>query len=178
MLLGRDTILARCHELARAIAAEYTAQPPCIVAVLEGARTFTEQLTKLLPGRPRYHEVRASSYGAGTVSSGKVVVTGSAPPVAGQRVLLVEDIVDTGRTIDKLRAWLLELGAVDVRVATLLSKPSRRVVTVPLDYVGFEIPDEFVIGYGMDYAGKYRELPDVVIYQPQHAEAGGEGSAG
>jgi len=167
ILIPRASVHARIGELARALASEYAKDPPCVIAVLEGARTFAEHLTKLLPGRPDYHAVRASSYGDGMVSSGRVAIASGVPPVQDRRVLLLEDIVDTGRTIDKLRTWLLTHGAKDVKVAALLSKPSRRVVDVELDWVGFEIPDEFVIGFGMDAAGKYRELPDVAIYKEQ-----------
>ncbi len=172
VLFSRDTILRRVHELARAILDDLQATgattPPCLVSVIEGARPFARLLQQVLPGQLPVHEVRASSYGRGTVSSGQVAVSGAERvPVRGQHVLLLEDIVDTGRTIAALRARFLADGAESCRVATLLSKPSRRVVEVPLDYTGFEIPDEFVLGFGMDLDGRYRELPDVVIYDPE-----------
>ena len=103
-------------------------------------------------------------------SSGTVrVLTGHDIPVAGRDVLLVEDIVDTGRTVAALRDHLLAAGATGFRVATLLTKPAHRCVQLSLDYTGFEIPDEFVIGFGMDLAGKYRELQDVAVYEESRA---------
>lgn len=164
VLLSRDQILRRCHEIARAITADCGPEPVCLVAVIEGARPFARELQRLLPGAPAVHEVRASSYGKGTVSAGQVVVSGASVPCAGRHVLLLEDIVDTGRTIATLRERFAAAGARSCRVATLLSKPSRRVVQVELEYVGFEIPDEFVLGFGMDLDGRYRDVPDVVVY--------------
>lgn len=169
VLLSRDLILRRIRELADRITGDFGAfagGPPTLVAVVEGARTFARQIRQRLPGQPTVHEIRASSYGNGTSSSGKVAITGALPdPVRDRSVLLFEDIVDTGRTVDALRRHFLEAGAADFRVASLLSKPSRRVVEVALHYVGFEIPDEFVVGFGMDYAGRFRELPEVVVYE-------------
>ncbi len=170
VMFSRDQILRRTHELARAIEHDLrtagATAPPCLVAVIEGARPFARQLQKVLAGNLPVHEVRASSYAKGTVSSGAVAVSGGAEiPCAGAHVLLLEDIVDTGRTIATLQQHFQAAGALSCRVATLLSKPSRRVVAVELHYVGFEIPDEFVLGFGMDLDGRYRELPDVVVYE-------------
>ena len=142
-----------------------------MVAVLEGARTFADQLCRKLPGKPRHHGIRASSYGSGTVSSGRVeVVATEELPVKDRVVLVIEDIVDTGHTAQKLREHLMELGASEVKSVTLLSKPSRRVVHIELDWVGFEIPDEFVIGFGMDADGKYRELDHIAVYKQAMVE--------
>ncbi len=165
VLIDRPTLLQRIAELAREVRAAFPAEPPCLVAVMDGARVFATELARHLPGFPAAHAVRASSYGHGTQSSGQVLLAASAIPVEGRPVVILEDIVDTGRTIDKLRTWLLAHGAVEVRVCTLLSKPSRRVVAVALDWVGFEIPDEFVIGFGMDVDGRYRDLPHVAVYR-------------
>lgn len=171
VLLSHEQILRRTHELARQIAADAGNEPLCLVVVIEGARTFARHLQKLLPGHLPLSEVRASSY-AGTRSSGEVKVSGGHEvPCRGRRVLLIEDIVDTGRTIAILREHFGAMGATDCRVATLLTKPARRVVDVHLDYVGFEIPDEFVLGFGMDLDGRYRELPDVVIYDAEVEQA-------
>jgi len=171
VMIGREQIGRRIRELATAIARDHV-EPPCLVAVLEGARTFATALQARLPGRPVLHEIRASSYGDGMRSSGIVrVLTGHDVPVQGRSVLLVEDIVDTGRTVAALRDHLLAAGARAFRVATLLTKPAHRCVDVRLDYTGFEIPDEFVIGYGMDLAGRFRELPDVAVYEEERARA-------
>jgi hypoxanthine phosphoribosyltransferase len=165
VLLRHDEIATRAHELARRIERELEVEKVLVVAVIEGARAFARLLREHLPGRPTVHEIRASSYGSGTQSAGSVQISGQ-PPLAcvGRTLLLVEDIVDTGRTIAALQAHFLAQGARECRVATLLSKPARRLCDVRLDYVGFVIPDEFVIGFGMDVDGRYRELPDIVVY--------------
>ncbi|MEC7584331.1 MAG: hypoxanthine phosphoribosyltransferase [Planctomycetota bacterium] len=164
VLLSNDAIVRRSHELARRIQQDYSAEPPLLVSVIEGARAFTRQLQKSL-GTIEICEIRASSYGNATESSGEVKITPmGAIDAKGRDIILVEDIVDTGRTVVALKDYFRSQGARQCRVATLLTKPSRRVVEVDLDYVGFEIPDEFVIGFGMDHAGRYRELLDVVIY--------------
>jgi hypoxanthine phosphoribosyltransferase len=166
VLLSHDQILRRVRELTAAMARDLTAggEPPLLVAVIEGALPFARLVQKGLPGALPVHEVRASSY-AGTQSSGTVTLSvGADLPCRGRTVVLLEDIVDTGRTVAALRQHFLARGAVACRVAALLSKPSRRVVEVAVDYLGFEIPDEFVIGFGMDLDGRYRELADVVVY--------------
>ncbi|MFY9341591.1 MAG: hypoxanthine phosphoribosyltransferase [Planctomycetota bacterium] len=174
VLIAHDQVVRRCHELARSIAQTLAGQPPILIAVIEGARPFAGLLQRCLPGALPVHEVRASSY-AGTQSTGEVrVTTGGDLPVRGQHVLLLEDIVDTGRTIAVLQRHFLARGAATCRVASLLSKPSRRVVEVGIDFLGFEIPDEFVLGFGMDLDGRYRELPDVVVYDPAVERAFGE----
>ncbi|MBL8738690.1 MAG: hypoxanthine phosphoribosyltransferase [Planctomycetes bacterium] len=167
VLFSNDTILRRAQELARQIHVATAPEPPMLVAVIEGARPFARLLQKFLPGSLPMHEVRAQSY-AGQHSSGKVTITtGADLPVQGRHVLLLEDIVDTGRTIAALREHFLAKGAQTCRVASLLSKPSRRVVPVAIEFLGFEIPDEFVLGFGMDLDGRYRELPDIVVYEAE-----------
>jgi hypoxanthine phosphoribosyltransferase len=174
ILLDHDTIRRRVRELARQIDGDMHGEPPCLVIVIEGARTFGRLLQEYLPGNLPLREIRAQSYGNGTVSSGRVAVDGGGDiDCRGRCVLLIEDIVDTGRTIAELRQHFLARGARAVKIVTLLTKPSRRVVEVPLDYTGFVIPDEFVIGFGMDLAGRYRELPDVVVYDEAVEKAAG-----
>lgn len=172
VLIDNDRLLRRIHELARCIAADHRDEPPALVAVIEGARVFARHLQKLLPGDLPVEEIRAASYFDGQESNGDVKLVGGGAIRARDRgLLLIEDIVDTGRTVTRVREHFLAEGARSVRVVTLLSKPARRVVPVDLDYVGFEIPDEFVVGFGMDFAGRYRELPDVVIYEESRARA-------
>jgi hypoxanthine phosphoribosyltransferase len=182
VLIAHDQILRRAHELARAIAqsvvSSYGDEPPMLIAVIEGARPFARLLQQLLPGQLPVHEVRASSYGAGTTSSGDVRISvGRELSVRGRHVLLVEDIVDTGRTVHTLQRHLTRAGARSCRVVALLSKPSRRVVDVAVDHVGFVIPDEFVLGFGLDLDGRYRELPDVVVYDAEVERAFGATAA-
>jgi hypoxanthine phosphoribosyltransferase len=154
----------RIGELARRIAADHAAEPPVCVVVLEGARVFAEALCRRLPWGSGFETVKVSSYGSGTQSSGRVtMVQDVGASVAGRAVLILEDIVDTGRTVRFLAAHFAAAGARHVHVAALLSKPARRVVSVPIRYVGFEIPDCFVIGFGMDADGEHRELPHVAV---------------
>ncbi len=156
-------------ELTRQLKDALGDEPPCLVQVVEGARPFGRLVQAGFPGQV-LHDVRARSY-EGTESTGEVTITPlggfDLAEVAGRDVVLLEDIVDTGRTVDALRRRLDAHGARSVRVVTLLSKPARRVVDVAVDLVGFEIPDEFVIGFGMDLDQRYRELPDIVVYDPE-----------
>lgn len=176
VLFSHEQIVRRSHELARAIQVATAPEPPMLVAVIEGARPFARLLQQAIPGNLPVHEVRASSY-AGTTSTGQVTITvGQDLPVRGRHVLLLEDIVDTGRTIAALRQHFTKAGARSVAVASLLSKPSRRVVAVAIEYLGFEIPDEFVIGCGMDLDGRFRELPDIVVYDAAVERAFGAGA--
>jgi hypoxanthine phosphoribosyltransferase len=144
------------------------ASRPLLVGVLRGAWVFLADLVRVLP--PDLADVdfvRARSYGADRESSGKVHITRDVEEdVRGRDVVLVEDIVDSGRTLAALQAHLRGKGARSVRVVTLLDKPSRRVVDVRPDWVGFVIPDVFVIGYGLDWAGKGRNLPDLRALEP------------
>lgn len=170
VLVTRDDVLRRSSELVRDLRAAIGDQPPLLVAVIEGARPFAGIVQQQLPGQLPVHEVRAKSY-EGTESTGNVRVDAAAglrpEMVRGRDVVLIEDIVDTGRTIAALREHFDGLGARSVRVVTMLSKPSRRVVDVEVEHIGFEIPDEFVIGFGMDLDGRYRELEDVVVYDAE-----------
>lgn len=168
VLIPAAQLALRVAELAHAIAARYVDAPPLLVVVADGARTFAKALAAAMPWTVASTEVRAVSYGSGTTSSGHVQLHGLDATLLAQRdVIIVEDIVDTGRTIERILAELRVAGARTTGVAALLSKPSRRVVSVPIDWLGFEVPDLFVIGYGMDVAGRWRELPDVVVYDPE-----------
>jgi hypoxanthine phosphoribosyltransferase len=170
VLFSNDDILRRSRELARELKASLGDEPPCLVQVIQGARPFARLVQQGLAGNLPVYEVRAKSY-QGTESTGDVSISmlgdldGS--QVQGRDVVLLEDIVDTGRTIAALRSHFMDLGARSVRVASLLSKPSRRVVEVEVEHIGFEIPDEFVIGFGMDLDERYRDLPDVVVYEAE-----------
>lgn len=161
-LFAAETIARRVEELAAAIAATL---PPelTLVGLLKGAFVFTADLVRALDRagmRPRVEFLQVSSYGLGTESSGTVKVIGEMPgSIGGRDVLLVDDIQDTGRTLAWTRALLLEHGAARVWTCALLDKPSRRVVESRLDFVGFEIPDVFVVGYGIDWAERFRHLP-------------------
>ena len=167
VLLGSDRILRRIGDLATAIRVRHRDPSRlCIVAVMDGARVFSRHLVPQIGPALCVHEIRAKSY-LGTSSTGRVTLSGGDSfEVRGRTVLLVEDIVDTGRTIERLREHMTAAGADAVEVVTLLSKPSRREVEVAVDWVGFEIDDHFVIGFGLDVDGRYRELPEIVVYDP------------
>jgi len=166
ILLTEKQIHERVAQLAQQIANDYEESPLLILGVLTGAVVFVADLIRLIPIPLRLEFIRAASYGSGTVSSGKVTVTlPSDIDWQSYRILVVEDIVDTGRTIQALLHYLQDLQPLDIRVCTLLDKPSRREVKLSLDYVGFEIPDCFVVGYGLDYNHRYRQLPFVARLQ-------------
>jgi len=161
-LFDAETIARRVEELAAAIAAALPAEFT-LVGLLKGAFVFTADLVRALDRagmRPRVEFLQVSSYGLGTESSGTVKVIGEMPSsIAGRPVLLVDDIQDTGRTLLFTRDLLLQHGASRVWTCALLDKPSRRVVDIQPDFVGFEIPDLFVVGYGIDWAERFRHLP-------------------
>lgn len=136
--------------------------------VLKGSLIFSADLLRRLKMRVRLDFVQASSYGAGTESGGEIKIKKDLEnDVAGKHVLIIEDIVDSGRTLSLLRKELMERGAASVRIAALLSKPSRRAVDVEVEYIGAEIPDEFVVGYGLDLAERYRNLPYIGVLKPE-----------
>src|SRR5919108_4699237 len=157
-------IARRVRKLGRQISDVYADidTPLVMVVILKGATVFAADLLRSLTIPAELEFVRASSYGAGTASSGKLrlahMVEG---PLVGRHVLLVEDIIDSGLTVSVIQRRIRRLGAASVRLAGLLDRPARRQVEVKIDFTGFVIPDRFVIGYGLDYAGLYRELPHI-----------------
>ncbi len=157
--------------MAAEIRRDYAGKTLHLVTVLEGGKVFARDLARAIGPDVELpiHFVRASSYGEGTVSAGSVRVTGAETlALAGESVLLVDDIVDTGHTAREVFERLRRRGAASIRFAAFLSKRQRRVVNVPVDYLGFELPGKFVVGYGMDHAGRFRGLPDVrVLDEPR-----------
>ena len=157
-------IARRVRRLGRQVSDVYADidTPLVMVVILKGATVFAADLLRSLTIPAELEFVRASSYGAGTSSSGKLrlahMVEG---PLVGRHVLLVEDIIDSGLTVNVIEKRIQRLGAASVRLAALLDRPARRQVEVKIDFNGFVIPDRFVIGYGLDYAGLYRELPHI-----------------
>jgi hypoxanthine phosphoribosyltransferase len=160
ILFSSEVIAARVAELGREIARDYRGRNPVLVCSLKGAFVFTADLARAIDLPLRIEFIRAESYGNATVSSGSVrihEVTDLA--LDGCDLILVEDIVDTGRTSTRLLEVLRAHQPASLKLASLLYKPSRQVVAVPIDYLGFPIGDEFVVGYGMDHAGLHRNLP-------------------
>jgi hypoxanthine phosphoribosyltransferase len=165
VLLPHDTIQARIREMGREIARDYAGRDPHLVGVLKGACTFMTDLARSVDLPLTLDYIAVSSYGAATKSSGEVkLVKDLDQGLEGRDLLVVEDIVDTGLTLNYLLNVLKARGPRTLKVAALLSKPSRRLVEVKVDYVGFSIEDHFVVGYGLDYNEKYRNLKDIVIY--------------
>ena len=165
VLLPHDTIQARIREMGREIARDYAGRDPHLVGVLKGACTFMTDLSRSVDLPLTLDYIAVSSYGAATKSSGEVkLVKDLDQGLEGRDLLVVEDIVDTGLTLNYLLNVLKARGPRTLKVAALLSKPSRRLVEVKVDYIGFLIDDHFVVGYGLDYNEKYRNLKDIVIY--------------
>lgn len=160
--ISRQQIDARVAELGAQIRADHPDGELHLICVLNGAFVFMADLVRAIDLPLTVDFLSVSSYGSRTESSGEVkLVKDLDQSLKGRHVLLVEDIVDTGLTMQYLQGYLRGRGPVSVKTVTLLSKPSRRVVDVPLDYVGFEIEDAFVYGYGLDVAHRYRNLPFV-----------------
>jgi hypoxanthine phosphoribosyltransferase len=150
----------RVKELAEEINNYYKGEPIIAVFVLKGSAFFASDLIRWLNMHVSMEFMSVSSYGQETISSGKLTIKKDIDSdVRGKRVLIIEDIIDTGITLSTLKREFEKRGAEDIKVVTMLSKPSRRMVDFQADFTGFEVPDVFVVGYGLDYADKYRNLP-------------------
>lgn len=166
VLIPESDIRQRVKELAAEISKDYAGETVTLICILSGASVFFADLVRELNLDVRFEFMSVSSYGAGTVSSGEVKILKDVNhPIAGKHVIIVEDIIDSGCTLSYLKRVLAQRNPASVKICTILDKPSRRKVDFKGDYVGFEIPDEFVIGYGLDYDGKYRNLRDVCVLE-------------
>ncbi len=160
VLIDADELAARVRELGRQLSEDYARREPILIGVLTGAVVFLADLMRAMDVPVRFDFMGVSSYGHASHPSGIVKITADlSVSIEGRDVVLVEDIIDTGRTIDYLRRNLETRRPRSLRICTLLDKIERRQVPVDLDYVGFTIPNEFVVGYGLDHAGLYRNLP-------------------
>src|SRR5438105_9018423 len=165
-LISAERIAKRVQELGEQISGVYVDidTPLVMVVILKGATVFAADLLRSLSIPAELEFVSAASYGSGTSSSGRVKLAHMVEgPLVGRHVLLVEDIIDSGRTVDVIAKRLRRMGPASTRLAALLDRPARREVEVKIDFTGFVIPDKFVIGYGLDYAGLYRELPGIYV---------------
>ena len=164
VLISRDAIAARVVELGAQIDRDLAGESVLLVGVLKGAAIFLSDLARAISIQCTFDFVAVSSYGKGTRSSGAVkLIKDLDHPIEGRNIILVEDILDTGLTLTFLKKFLLAHKPRSFKIAALLDKPSRRKLPIEGDYVGFKIPDEFVVGYGLDYAERYRNLADVCI---------------
>ena len=166
VLISEADLKNRVKELAAQITKDYAGQKVTMICILNGASIFFADLVREVKLDVQFEFMSVSSYGAGTVTSGEVkILKDVSYPIEGHNVIIVEDIIDSGCTLSYLKRVLEQRRPASVKVCTILDKPSRRKVDFKGDYVGFEIPDEFVIGYGLDYAGSYRNLKDVCVLE-------------
>jgi hypoxanthine phosphoribosyltransferase len=168
ILIPTEKLQARIREMGAAITHDYAGRQPELICVLKGALVFMSDLIRAIDLRLGLDFIAVSSYGKGKSSTGEVkIVKDLDGPLEGREIILVEDILDTGLTLNYLVNNFRARGATSVRIAALLNKPDRRKVEVTPDYVGFDIPDEFVVGYGLDFAERYRNLPYIAIVKEQ-----------
>ena len=160
VLLSEEEVDKKIRELAGQITGDYAGKMPHLICILKGGVFFMTELTKHIEIPVTIDFMSVSSYGDGTESSGRVrIVKDLDESIDGRDVLIVEDIIDSGRTLSYLMEMLKNRKPASLKLCTLLDKPERRVTQVTVDYVGFRIPDEFVVGYGLDYKQMYRNLP-------------------
>ena len=166
VLIDQEELSARIAALAREIRQDFPAGQLHFVCVLKGAFLFLGDLIRVMEGHVTIDFMACSSYGASTTSTGEVRLSKDLDSgLEGRDVIIVEDIVDTGLTLHYLQEILLARGPRSLRTACLLSKPSRRKIDVKVDYIGFTIEDRFVVGYGLDYAEQYRNLPYIAVLE-------------
>ncbi len=168
VLITSSEIQEKVCELGERITGDYRGERPLLVGVLRGAVIVLGDLMRNIDLPCEIDFMDISSYGTGTSSSGVVrILKDLEEDITGRHVLIVEDIIDTGLTLSYLRRSLLARRPASLEVCALLTKPSRRRVELDVKYLGFEVPDEFVVGYGLDYAGAYRNLPDICVLKPE-----------
>ena len=168
VLISKEAIETRIQEMADKINREYEGQEVHLIGILKGRVLFVCELAKRLTIPVTMDFMSVSSYGAGTESTGRVkIVMDLSESIKGQNVIIVEDIIDSGNTLSYLMPLLSGREPASIRLITLLDKPDRRQKEVPVDDTGFTIPDAFVVGYGLDYAQKYRNLPYIGVIDPE-----------
>ena len=164
VLLSEKEVDDRIQAIGEQISRDYAGKQVHLICVLKGGRFFLCELAKRITVPVSLDFMSVSSYGSETKSSGVVkIIKDLDEPIKGKDVLVIEDIVDSGRTLSYLMEMLKDRGPASLKLCTLLDKPDRRVIDVPVDYTGFEIPDEFVVGYGLDYDQRYRNLPYIGV---------------
>lgn len=168
VLLTEEQIDARVRELGAELTEKFTGKDPLFIGILKGSFVFMADLVRRVDLKSSVDFMAVSSYGCGTKSSGAVkIMKDLNEDIAGRHVVIVEDILDSGVTLNYLCGYLQNRKPASITLVTLLDKPARRKAPIRADYVGFEVPDEFVVGYGMDYAENYRNLPYVGILKPE-----------
>ena len=167
-LVSEEELREKVAELGRQISHDYEGESLLLVSVLKGSVVFMADLMRAITIPARIDFMSVSSYGSGTKSRGVVkIVKDLDTPLEGYDLLIVEDILDSGNTLSYLKEILSSRGPKSIRICTLLDKPERRTADIAADYVGFAVPDEFVVGYGLDYDEKYRNLPFIGVLKPE-----------
>ena len=168
VLISEEELQKRIAELGQQVAADYADKEPIFVGVLKGVVNFFTDMVRATPIRCQYEFMAVSSYGSGTTTSGTVkLLKDVSCDIKGRHVVILEDILDTGLTLEFVREHLLAMEPASLKICTLLDKPERRKVDVYADYIGFTIPNEFVVGYGLDYQEFYRNLPYIGVLKPE-----------
>ena len=168
VLLTEEQLRQRVKELGAQISADYVGRDPVLISVLRGSFVFMADLARQIQPYCRVDFMAVSSYGSGTSSSGQVNIQKDlTEPIEGKDIIVVEDILDSGNTLSYLFQLLKARNPASLKRCTLLDKPSRRSKPITADYVGFTVPDEFVVGYGLDYGELYRNLPYIGVLKPQ-----------
>ena len=167
VLLDSQTVANRVAELGAQLTADYAGRDPVLVSVLKGAFVFLADLMRAMDMPTSIDLMEVSSYGAGTESSGQVrILKDLSKSIEGRDVIVVEDIIDTGLTLNYLLGYLADRQPASIKICCLLDKPARRLAEIKIEYRGFTIPDRFVIGYGLDYNERYRNLPYIGVLKP------------
>lgn len=168
VLISEEALQKRIAELGKELAADYGDKEPIFVGVLKGVVNFFTDMVRATPIRCQYEFMAVSSYGSGTSTSGRVKMLKDVTcDIKGRHVVILEDILDSGLTLKFVREHLMAKEPASLKICTLLDKPERRKVDVYADYIGFTIPNEFVVGYGLDYNEFYRNLPFVGVLKPE-----------
>ncbi|MBN1367985.1 MAG: hypoxanthine phosphoribosyltransferase [Dehalococcoidales bacterium] len=166
ILFSFKEIEATVNRLAEQIRKDYYDKNPVIISILKGSFVFTADLVRRLDFPMEVEFVRLASYGKGQTSSGKIIVKqGLHFPIKNRNILIVEDIIDTGYTLSFLIDYLKKREPLSIKLCALADKPSRRQVPIAIDYLGFTVPNKFIVGYGIDYSEKYRYLPDICVLE-------------
>lgn len=165
-LISQKAVETRIAEIAEQINKEYEGRDLHLICILKGSLFFTCELAKRLTVPVTIDFIQVSSYGSGTVSSGNIKIKKELDEsIEGRDVIVIEDIIDSGNTLSRLVPYLQKMGPASLKICTLLDKPDRREADVNVDYNGFDIPDKFVVGYGLDYDQKYRNLPYIGVIE-------------
>ncbi|MET3559211.1 hypoxanthine phosphoribosyltransferase [Streptococcus rupicaprae] len=168
ILISHDEIVDKSKELGQLLTEDYQDKNPILVGVLKGSVPFLAELIKHIDTHVELEFMIVSSYHGGTASSGKVnIIKDVDTDIKGRHVIFVEDIIDTGRTLKDLKQLFLDREPASVKIVTLVDKPEGRVVEIDADYTGFTVPNEFLVGFGLDYAENYRNLPYIGVLKEE-----------